>query len=230
VDHLDARTGLYNRAFFETALSSEIEQARRYGRSLSLVIFDVDGFKRINDALGHAAGNMLLTEIGRILQRNLRGSDIACRIGGDEFALILPETTLQGSEVVFARLLRLVRQGSTGRFGSEITISGGGGECESDEAQGLFVRVDDAVYRAKKQGRGSIAAAGPPAPLPARRSGVGWTGYSPTPAEAAGRADVTWEYLVEPADIDRARLDELGRQGWELAAAAKGRLFFKRRG
>jgi diguanylate cyclase (GGDEF)-like protein len=90
----DSLTGLYNRRFFDEALAQNIEAARRYGRELSLVLFDLNNFKQINDTCGHQAGDEVLKIFSRRLQETARKADIVCRIGGDEFAVILPETEL----------------------------------------------------------------------------------------------------------------------------------------
>lgn len=90
----DPLTGLYNRRFFDESLTQNVETARRYGRPLSLVLFDLDNLKQINDTCGHAAGDDALKTFARLLQQTARKADLACRIGGDEFALLLPETPL----------------------------------------------------------------------------------------------------------------------------------------
>ena len=89
-DHL---TGLYNRRYFDEALADQVEIARRYQRELSLVLLDLNGFKQINDTLGHEAGDELLRQFSGQLNACIRKADIACRFGGDEFAVILPETS-----------------------------------------------------------------------------------------------------------------------------------------
>jgi diguanylate cyclase (GGDEF)-like protein len=88
----DPLTGLYNRRYFDETLANHAEAASRYGRELGLVLFDLDRFKQINDAHGHAAGDGVLRAFAGTLQATARKADIACRIGGDEFAVILPET------------------------------------------------------------------------------------------------------------------------------------------
>jgi len=89
----DGLTGLYNRRFFQETLANHIEAAVRYGRELSLVLFDIDHFKQINDQSGHPAGDKVLKHFADQLRKTARHADIVCRIGGDEFAVLLPETS-----------------------------------------------------------------------------------------------------------------------------------------
>jgi diguanylate cyclase (GGDEF)-like protein len=90
----DALTGLYNRRYLEETLERELSRAGRAGRTLGVIMLDIDHFKRFNDTFGHAAGDVVLRELGAHLQRHVRGGDIACRLGGEEFVLIMPEAQL----------------------------------------------------------------------------------------------------------------------------------------
>ena len=100
----DWLTGLYNRRYFEETLADHIESASRYERELSLVLFDIDGFKQINDTLGHAAGDEVLRQFAELLKKSARKADIVCRQGGDEFALILPETSRANARIFAERI------------------------------------------------------------------------------------------------------------------------------
>jgi len=100
----DWLTGLHNRRYFEEALERQVEIARRYGRELSLVLFDIDAFKTINDSAGHAAGDEVLRRFSAILENTARKADIVCRYGGDEFAVILPETSAENAKHFIDRI------------------------------------------------------------------------------------------------------------------------------
>lgn len=101
----DWLTGLYNRRYFEETLADHIEAANRYDRELSLILFDIDGFKQINDTRGHEAGDEVLRQFADMLKTTVRKADIACRYGGDEFAVILPETNRSSAERFAERVL-----------------------------------------------------------------------------------------------------------------------------
>lgn len=101
----DGLTGLYNRRFFSETLANHIEAASRYDRQLSLVLFDIDQFKQINDQNGHPSGDKVLKHFAEILQSTARSADIVCRIGGDEFAVLLPETAKVNAAHFIKRVL-----------------------------------------------------------------------------------------------------------------------------
>ena len=100
----DGLTNLYNRRYFEETLADHIESAKRYDRELSLVIFDIDRFKQINDSNGHRAGDLALKDFATRLTTTARSADIVCRIGGDEFAVILPETGILNARTFAERV------------------------------------------------------------------------------------------------------------------------------
>ncbi len=107
IDHL---TGLNNRRYFQTAFEVEVRRSRRYVLPLSLVMLDLDSFKSINDLYGHPFGDLVLRAVGQVLRRAVRDSDLACRIGGEEFSVILPETDRLGAYAVAERIRQRVEQ------------------------------------------------------------------------------------------------------------------------
>lgn len=104
----DPLTGLYNRRYFDETLADHIEIATRYHRDLSLVLIDLDGFKQINDTLGHEAGDKALRQFAKLMRSNARTADIICRYGGDEFALLLPETNKENALRIIERLKKII--------------------------------------------------------------------------------------------------------------------------
>ncbi len=156
----DALTGLYNRRFFDKALAQEMGRCQRYGRFFSLLLIDIDHFKRVNDTYGHDAGDEIIQQVSKILQINLRSMDVVTRIGGEEFAIILPETPHQNLVVVVNRLLKEVRHaeplvGTMASEGERTTISIGvasynGGNVSTAE---LYKLADKSLYKAKRTGR-----------------------------------------------------------------------------
>ena len=138
----DSLTGLYNRRFFDATLTQHTETARRYGRELSLVLFDLDNFKAVNDTCGHQAGDAILKTFAMLLQKTARKADIVCRIGGDEFAVILPETEHSGIQKIIVRFFKALEESGT------IRATAGAASLPSE----LFAAADTAL-RAAKQSR-----------------------------------------------------------------------------
>jgi diguanylate cyclase (GGDEF)-like protein len=155
---LDALTSLHNRRYFHDALARECARAIRYERSLSLLVFDIDDFKSINDQEGHLGGDHVLAQLGDRVQSVIRTSDVGCRIGGDEFAVILPESALVDAEQLFRRLQFAVANRSTGPA-ERLRISAGVAELRPDDDRvSFFERADDALYQAKQAGKGRAIA------------------------------------------------------------------------
>jgi diguanylate cyclase (GGDEF)-like protein len=153
----DALTGLLNRAYFERRLTEEVRRSERYGLPLSLVLFDVDRFKRTNDTRGHHAGDLLLQRIGAVLSGECRATDfVGVRQGGDEFAILLPHTTAREAARFAERLRRDVETKT------DATVSMGVAEREDgteDGAVKLLEAADRALYRAKAAGRNRVVVA-----------------------------------------------------------------------
>src|SRR5437588_425077 len=159
---LDALTGLHNRRYFHETLAREVARAQRYERRLALIIFDLDDFKAINDRIGHLAGDAVLAEVAERVRDVVRSSDIACRVGGDEFAVILPESALEDANQLYRRILNAVSARPSGQAG-KLYLSAGVGELRpEDDPVSFFQRADDALYRAKEAGKGRVVAANAP--------------------------------------------------------------------
>ena len=158
--HTDPLTGLANRRWLLELLEREFLRARRHRRPLSLIYLDLDGFKLVNDRFGHLFGDGILRSAARSMQAVLRGSDLLARIGGDEFAVLLPETDLSGAEKVAAKIHRALAA-STRPYGAQLPpLSFSAGICQlQDEDRTIddsLVRADEAQYLAKAVGPGTI--------------------------------------------------------------------------
>jgi diguanylate cyclase (GGDEF)-like protein len=171
----DSLTSLHNRRSFDEEFVSRFETARRYARPLSLVILDLDYFKSINDQFGHSAGDGVLRGIAQILDHGTRRSDFVARIGGEEFAVLLPETSLFEA-LHFAEKIRATIAGATIRtegFTHQVTVSIGVANVPHSSvatSQEFFNAADQALYRAKARGRNRIESERRKVPL---REGMG---------------------------------------------------------
>ena len=156
---LDSLTGLHNRRYFYETLGREVDRAQRYQRQLSLVIIDVDGFKEINDRIGHLAGDAVLAEIADRIRQVVRSADIPCRVGGDEFAVIVPEAESGQARQLVGRIQRAVSAQPISRAG-RVRVSAGVADIQpNDSPTSLFERGDESLYAAKHAGKGGLAAA-----------------------------------------------------------------------
>jgi len=158
----DSLTGLFNRRALNEMLQHEIERASRYNNNLSLIICDVDLFKNINDTYGHTAGDRALTVVSDVLRRTLRKADILGRYGGDEFMIILPETSLTGAQSLAEKVRAAVEQQELDLSGNKrigLTLSIGVASCcmAEDNLDTLVSLADAALYRSKEAGRNKIS-------------------------------------------------------------------------
>ena len=154
----DPLTGIPNRRVFERRIADELERARRYDQVVTLVLIDVDDFKRINDTCGHQVGDRVLKQLAALLKRELRTMDFVARIGGEEFVIVLPETGGTGARLFADRLLRRVAQHNFGDTISEVRVTASAGlatfpDDRAADHEALLKLADDNLYRAKHAGR-----------------------------------------------------------------------------
>lgn len=162
----DALTGLFNRGQFDEQLQLAFDSARELDRPLSVVFVDVDHFKSVNDKHGHQAGDAVLQTLGRMITRCMRQLDIPTRYGGEEFAIILPNTDREGAATAAERLRKLLEKQETmlpGGRSIQVTASFGcatmDAQFRAEDAATLVGAADAAVYRAKREGRNRVVAA-----------------------------------------------------------------------
>ena len=155
----DEVTGLYNRRFFTIRLEEEVSRYRRFNHPVSVVLLDLDGFKAINDELGHAAGDETLRDMAEILMRYSRGINVICRYGGDEFAVLLVETSKDGTRL-YADRIRHVLSTHPFAHGRRLTASIGIASLPEDVTPGaddLIRAADEALYAAKRAGKNRVS-------------------------------------------------------------------------
>lgn len=161
----DGLTGLFNRRYFDEALTTEIARCQRTSRVCSLLFLDVDHFKRYNDTNGHPQGDELLKTLAGILTRRLRKTDIVARYGGEEFVMLLPETSRDNALYCAEQICRLVREhtfpGQQHQPQGMVTVSIGVASFPDDgsDSLSLVYKADSALYRAKEEGRNRVCAA-----------------------------------------------------------------------
>jgi diguanylate cyclase (GGDEF)-like protein len=156
----DEVTGLYNRRFFSLRLEEELSRYRRFNHPVSVVLLDLDGFKAVNDEFGHTVGDDTLRDVAQILMKHSRGINVVSRYGGDEFAVLLVETSKAGARLYADRIREVVAKYPFSH-GKTVTASFGVASLPDDEAgtaEDLFRAADEALYAAKRAGKNQVAA------------------------------------------------------------------------
>lgn len=165
VEHLaitDELTQLYNYRYFFNILSNEVYRAARYGNPLSLIIMDIDNFKKFNDAYGHPQGNFILSLVSEIFKKNVRNTDTVARYGGEEFVIVSPENDKQSAYVLAERIRMDVEKFCRPEVNKDVpvpvTISIGIASLPDDtsDAEGLIQKADEALYQAKREGKNKV--------------------------------------------------------------------------
>ena len=160
----DALTGLHNRRYMESHLATLAEQASSRGKPLAVMMLDIDFFKSINDNHGHDAGDDVLREFAMRVRKSIRGIDLACRYGGEEFVVVMPETDVAVAAIVAERIRRRIAGEPfairSGTAALDVTISVGIAALSgvSDTPAAIIKRADQALYRAKRDGRNRVVA------------------------------------------------------------------------
>ncbi|NTV89047.1 MAG: diguanylate cyclase [Clostridiales bacterium] len=152
----DELTGLYNRHFLDTIISGHMERADRYNEALSIVLLDLDHFKRVNDSWGHPVGDDLLRHTARVIEKNIRASDIAIRFGGEEFVILMPQTGIEGAYDAAEKIREALEKTNHLVTGKQTASLGVAERMKSESFRSWYRRVDNAMYLAKQQGRNRV--------------------------------------------------------------------------
>lgn len=160
---VDGLTGVYNRRFYENEVVRVLEYAHRQKKTLSIIVFDIDFFKKYNDTYGHLVGDQLLKEVGRLLTQHIRASDIVARYGGEEFVVLLSDTVPEAAAQVAEKLRQMIKNAAlaSGRVTGMTLSAGVAGTVGLESADELFSRADKALYQAKAQGRDCVVVFNP---------------------------------------------------------------------
>ena len=162
---LDGLTGVYNRRHYEARLAEEVARARRTGKPLSLIVFDIDHFKLTNDTFGHECGDLVLKDVAATIKERVRAEDVVARYGGEEFVVLLTGGLDSAESIQVAEKLRKSIEGRAmdGRPAGGTTVSAGVATLQAHEVDGgtLFRLADEALYRAKRDGRNRVMSAHP---------------------------------------------------------------------
>ena len=159
--YIDGLTGIYNRRYFEMEISSEIERASRYNGRLAIIMIDIDNFKRLNDEFGHLLGDEVLRQVSNAFGQQLRKIDVVCRYGGEEFAILVPQTSGGNAMEVAEKLRRMVESYRFPGVPVKVTISAGVAEfpAHGRTRDELVAAADAALYVSKEAGRNRVSAA-----------------------------------------------------------------------
>lgn len=157
----DALTGLYNRRYFERRLREESAHAKRHKRPFAIVLVDIDHFKLVNDTYGHEDGDRVLCHVAELLGASLREDDIACRFGGEEFVVLMPDTDFRQAQSVAERVRQAVAErpfeaGAQRPLNITVSVGVALNDAEGDTPELVLKRADIALYRAKREGRNRV--------------------------------------------------------------------------
>lgn len=157
----DELTGLYNRRYFERHLAIMLDKAREQDRDMALMLVDMDFFKAVNDTYGHDIGDVVLREFATRLRRNIRGVDLACRYGGEEFVVLMPDTDYRQAQGIAERVRAAVAErgfdiGAARSLAVTISVGVALNEAATDTPEVILKRADLALYRAKREGRNRV--------------------------------------------------------------------------
>ena len=158
----DSLTGLYNRRYMETHLATLMEHSANRGKAVSLMIMDIDYFKSVNDTYGHDVGDVVLKEFAKQVKKSIRGIDMACRVGGEEFIVVFPDTEVAHAQMIAERIRYIVASkpfkvpAQAGELAVTVSIGISSMVHHQDDPSSLMKRADQALYKAKSDGRNRV--------------------------------------------------------------------------